>query len=507
MSANALGLGLPAQVGRYEALLPIGRGGMARVYLGRVQGIGGFERLVALKVMHEHLRDEPEFVRAFLAEAKLAARLRHPNIVSVLDAGHCDLGVYLAMDYVEGDTLSGLVHKASERGATVPIGIALRVLGDALIGLHETHELRDNGVLIGLVHRDFSPQNILVGVDGIARLTDFGVAKVTNAAGGTETGFIKGKLGYMSPEQARGRKLDRRADIWSAGVVAWELLTGVRLYPRGDDAATLLRIVSGKPTPLRAVRPDLDPAIEACVARALAPDTRERWESAEEFRRGLIDAWGGPIADVADVAAYVRREVAGTLEERARQISLRAEESPSRRAAVAPTLSAPRARFGKRRIGAAVALCTVAAGSVAWALHARTRPAAVASAPPLPPVGTTSTGPPIPEEPPAPPPPAAATVAAAAPSVRLVANAPVARLMVARRAIVPITPSKEISVTLAPAEAKRVIHVVAVSNDGRRANLDLPAGASSAVLRFDPPPKPRSAASVPELLPDTLRTP
>jgi serine/threonine protein kinase len=282
---------------------------MAAVYLAQQRGLGGFQREVALKLTHAHLREQPNWATELLEEAKIAARIQHPNVVQVLDVDDDPLGVFLVMQYVEGDSLAGLLRHAVTVERRLPNGIGLRILDDALAGLHAAHELRDGtGNLVGLVHRDFSPQNILVGVDGVARLTDFGVAKAADRAGFTRTGTIKGKFGYMSPEQVRDRPLDRRSDVWAAGVVAWEVFAGRRLYPSGDQASTLFRIVTEKPPPLRSVRPDVPCAVEEAIASALTIDVERRCPSAEELRQRILGAWTGQAAraERSELGAYVR---------------------------------------------------------------------------------------------------------------------------------------------------------------------------------------------------------
>ena len=226
-------------------MLPIGTGGMATVYLARVAVVGDVHREVALKLMHPFLNAEGrESTVSLVEEAKLAVRIRHPIVVSVVEVGDSPHGVFLVMEYVEGDTLSGLHRAVRAEGALMPLPIAGRILVDALAGLHAAHELRDDdGLLLDLVHRDFSPQNILVGTDGVTRLTDFGVAKASGRVNVTSSGIIKGKVAYMAPEQALGKRVDRRCDVWAAGVVAWEILAGQRLYRSEDQVAMLLKIV------------------------------------------------------------------------------------------------------------------------------------------------------------------------------------------------------------------------------------------------------------------------
>jgi serine/threonine-protein kinase len=314
---------LPELVGRYEVLLPIASGGMATVYLARTVGVGGFEREVALKLTHAHLRQNREFALDLIEEAKLAVRIRHQNVVSVLDVGEDQLGVFLVMDYIEGDTLAALSRAAASHGGLLPVRIGMRLLVDVLSGLHAAHELRDDaGRPVGLVHRDFSPQNILVGMDGHARLTDFGIARAATRLGHTSTGVVKGKLGYMSPEQARGQPLDRRSDIWAAGVVAWEVCTGRKLYDLENEAATLLRIVSERPPPARSVNLDIPEQLDQAIASALQLDRQQRCPNALTFARQLAAAAqaNNMLAEVEEVAGCVDELIAPRIERRRARI-------------------------------------------------------------------------------------------------------------------------------------------------------------------------------------------
>jgi eukaryotic-like serine/threonine-protein kinase len=315
---------MPSRVGRYELLAPIASGGMASVYLARARGVGGFEREVALKLTHAHLRENPDFGLVLLEEAKLAGRIRHTHVVSVLDVGEDPLGLYLVMDYVEGDTLHGLQRKhLAERRVPLPRGVGMRILLDALAGLQAAHELRgDDGESLGVVHRDFTPQNVLVGTDGVAKLADFGIAKATSRGGHTATGVIKGKARYMSPEQARGRPVDRRCDVWAAGVVAWELLAGRKMHDKVDDVPMLLRIVTEPPTKLRAAGVAVSTELEAAVASALEMDPERRCPTAVELARRLREAYertdrleepsrvGTLVADLAGAGVAARRKQA-----------------------------------------------------------------------------------------------------------------------------------------------------------------------------------------------------
>jgi hypothetical protein len=316
----------PERVGRYEILLPIAKGGMATVYLARAEGHGGFDRYVALKLTLPHLRSDPELAALLLDEAKLVAHIRHTHVVAVTDVGQDALGVFLVMDYVAGDTLSGLTRDAAAQGAPLPIPVALRILVDALEGLHAAHEHADeDGYPLHLVHRDFSPQNILVGTDGVGRLTDFGIAKAASRISTTAAGMIKGKMSYVSPEQARGTTLDRRCDLWAAGVIAWEIMCGRKLHPPNDQAS-LVSTVKREPPRIRTLVPDAPEAIESVIASVLKLDPNERPATAELFARDLAAAarGAGLLAERSDVAEHVKR-LAGPMlaDRRARLASAR----------------------------------------------------------------------------------------------------------------------------------------------------------------------------------------
>lgn len=320
MSAASSAAGaFPERVGKYELLLPLGTGGTATVYLARTRGVAGFEREVALKLVHAHLRADEESRLHLLEEARLAARIRHPNVVPVTEVDADACGVFLVMDYVEGEALSGLVRVLRDQNHRLPPRLTARIMNDALAGLHAAHELRDSqGQLVGLVHRDFSPQNILVGIEGVARLADFGVAKAASRTVRTKTGLVKGKVAYMSPEQARGHRVDRRCDVWAAGVVLWELITGRKLYDHEDDVATLLSVVTEEPPRLASVMQGVPHALDEAVAYALTSDVNNRCPSAETLRCMLESAWDecGGMATTAELGSFVRQTVGHKLAER-----------------------------------------------------------------------------------------------------------------------------------------------------------------------------------------------
>jgi eukaryotic-like serine/threonine-protein kinase len=297
------------RVDRYELVGEIASGGMATVYLARLTGVGGFQRFVAMKRLHPHLASEKEFVEMFLDEARIAARIHHPNVVPILEVGASQAGYFLVMEYIEGDTLARLLARAATRGKRLPIGIALRIALDTLSGLHAAHELRDDaGDPVQLVHRDVSPQNVLVGVDGVARITDFGVARAASRLTATRVGQLKGKIAYMAPEQAAGEEsLDRRADVFAAGIVVWEELAAKRLFKAENEAATLSRVMTELVPPLTSIVPGLSPALSAVVMRALerAPDAR--FSTCAQFADALEAAATGKerIATPRELAAYV----------------------------------------------------------------------------------------------------------------------------------------------------------------------------------------------------------
>ncbi len=297
---------------------------MGTVYLARVRGAGGFEREVALKLMHPHLRRESSFSRDLIEEAKIAVKIRHPNVVSIIDVGDDPFGLFLVMEYVEGDTLGGLHSRVFSESAEFPPGVGIRILLDAIAGLHAAHELCDEGGNpAGIIHRDFSPQNILVGIDGVGRLADFGIAKAASRLDHTQTGVIKGKVSYMAPEQAKGKPIDRRVDVWAAGVVAWQLLAGRRIHDSENELATLLKVATVTPPLLHEVGVNIAPEIEQVIARALTLDPAARWPTAKAFRQALTEAWRatGPLPEPEEVGECVQRLVGRKLAERRARVA------------------------------------------------------------------------------------------------------------------------------------------------------------------------------------------
>jgi len=226
--------------GRYELLMQMGTGGMATLYLARIRGPKNFEKLLAIKKIHEHLLGNAEFISMFRDEARIAALIHHPNVVSTYDLGEIDGAYFIAMEYVHGQTLRDVVKAALRRKDPLDWANAVRIVSDVAKGLHAAHELRSHeGEPLGVVHRDVSPQNVLVSYDGHVKLADFGVAYAAEKMTDTGAGMLKGKVSYMSPEQASGNVIDRRSDIFSLGTVLFEAVTQQRLFKEDTEAATL----------------------------------------------------------------------------------------------------------------------------------------------------------------------------------------------------------------------------------------------------------------------------
>lgn len=323
--------------GRYETLGAVASGGMATVHLGRAVAMGGFERFVAIKLMHPHLAEDPDFVAMFLDEARLAARVRHPNVVATLDVQQSDEGLFLVMEFVEGCSLTAIMRKLGATGTKLPVNIAGRVMIDALAGLHAAHELRgSDGHPLQLVHRDVSPANILVGADGVARLTDFGVARAEERISSTRGGELKGKVPYMPPEQLRAEPTDRRVDVYAAGVVLWEALVGRRLFRAPNEAALLGMILDGVQSSPRELRADVPTGVAQACMRALARNPAERFPTAAAFADELEHAAvrsGLGVASTRTVSKFVGGlDVARTVEE----VLAKHRERAAARAGVSP---------------------------------------------------------------------------------------------------------------------------------------------------------------------------
>jgi serine/threonine-protein kinase len=286
---SAIVVGLVGEIfGRYELLRKIATGGMGQVYLARQKGPVGFEKLMVVKRILPHLAEEDQFIEMFFDEARIAAHLNHPNIAQIFDLGDVDGTFYIAMEYVNGESLKQVMNRVRSIRSQIPLGLKVRIAADAAAGLHSAHQARNPaGKLLDFIHRDVSPQNILVGFNGFVKLIDFGVAKAATKVSNTVTGAIKGKYAYMSPEQARGGDLDHRSDIFGLGTILYEMLTEQRLFKRENENATLKAVISAKPAAPSTMGIAMPPAIDAICLKALEKKPDDRYQSAEDFQLAL----------------------------------------------------------------------------------------------------------------------------------------------------------------------------------------------------------------------------
>ena len=309
----------PLVIGRYALFDELAAGGMATVHLGRLLGPVGFGRTVAVKRLHAHYLKDPEFITMFMDEARIVARIRHPNVVPMVDVVQGDQGLFLVMEYVHGESLSRLMRSARQAEEPIPPRIVAAIMCGVLLGLHAAHETKGtDGVLLDVVHRDVSPQNVIVGSDCSARVLDFGIAKAAGRAQVTREGQIKGKLAYMAPEQIRGQ-VDRRTDVFAAAVVLWEMLAGRRLHGTAKDVDIISRIVQGNLTPPSQYARHVTPELDDIVMRALASDPKKRIASARDLALELERKVG--LASPSEVTAWVERLAADVLEARANLVT------------------------------------------------------------------------------------------------------------------------------------------------------------------------------------------
>jgi serine/threonine-protein kinase len=277
--------------GKYQLFASLGRGGMADVFLSVARGQMGFNKLAVIKRLRQALAEELSFRNMFLDEARLAARLSHPNIVHTYEVGEQNGVYFIAMEYLEGQSLNKILKEALRRKEGIEPEVSARIIADALGGLAYAHALADyDGRPLGIIHRDVSPHNIFVTYDGHTKVVDFGIAKAALSSTETEVGVLKGKVAYMSPEQAMGGRIDQRADLFAMGIVLWEMLARQRLMT-GESAANTLHKLMNEPIPrVSAAMPGIDPELEAIVGKALEKDPQYRWQSAAEMRDAL-EAW------------------------------------------------------------------------------------------------------------------------------------------------------------------------------------------------------------------------
>jgi len=304
--------------GRYELLRKLAAGGMGQVYLARQKGPVGFQKLLVVKRLLPHLSEDDEFIQMFLDEARIAALLNHPNIAQIYDLGEVDGTYYIAMEYVHGEAISDVLKRALQRRGAMPIAFKCRVIADAAAGLDAAHHARSpSGRKLALIHRDVSPQNVLVGFNGSVKIIDFGVAKAANKFSQTNVGQIKGKHAYMSPEQARGEPLDNRSDVFGLGTVFYEILTNTRLFKRESEMATLKAVVGARVTPPSEVAPGIPKALDAVVLKALARNREERFATAGDMQLAIEDFLFKQQlpGTTAHLAAFMKELYAEELEE------------------------------------------------------------------------------------------------------------------------------------------------------------------------------------------------
>ena len=289
------------RLGKYKLIAELGHGGMADVLLAMCEGPAGtgFTKLVVVKRVREHLAHDPEFIAMLVDEARITARLNHPNVVQTLEVGYENDEYFLALEFLDGQPLRRLQSRGAHRRTPLDRELAYVIIADTLAGLDHAHALTDyDGAPLGIVHRDVTPHNIFVTYEGIVKVVDFGIAKATGRAVETKHGIVKGKIRYMSPEQAMGKDVDCRTDLFAVGILLWEAATGKRFWPDTDDYALVSRLISGgyERSP-RAVNPEVPLAMDAICRKALAFDPEERYDTAAALREDLEAFLGDKILD------------------------------------------------------------------------------------------------------------------------------------------------------------------------------------------------------------------
>src|SRR5687768_12307318 len=292
MSGVPAGAGslLGKRLGKYEILALLALGGTAEIYLARIGGAAGFEKYVVVKCLHDHLADDQTFVKMFLDEARLAACLDHSNIVQTMELGEHNNRYFMVMEFLAGLSLAMIVRRAGERlpGGKIPTQLVLNMTAQSCAGLHYAHERTANGKPLNIVHRDISPQNLVISFEGVVKVVDFGIAKAELRETKTQSGTIKGKFAYMSPEQCIATNVDRRTDVFALGVIAHELLTGKRLFKRPSPYETYQAVLECNVPPPSKENHELDPALDPIIMKAVAKDKDERYPTAEAFGDAIL---------------------------------------------------------------------------------------------------------------------------------------------------------------------------------------------------------------------------
>jgi hypothetical protein len=278
------------RLGKYEILALLALGGTAEIYLARIGGHAGFEKYVVVKCLHDHLADDQDFVKMFLDEARMSAMLDHSNVVQTLELGEYDNRYYMVMEFLAGLSLAMVVRRAAERipGGMIPVPLVLNLAAQACAGLHYAHERTSNGKPLHMVHRDISPQNLVISFEGVVKVVDFGIARAEYRETKTKAGTIKGKFAYMSPEQCVANNVDRRTDVFALGVIVHELLTGKRLFKRNSPYETYQAVLECAVEPPSKVNNQLDPALDPIIMKAVAKDKDHRYPTAEAFGDAML---------------------------------------------------------------------------------------------------------------------------------------------------------------------------------------------------------------------------
>jgi serine/threonine protein kinase len=314
----------PIKFGKYLLLDRIAVGGMAEVYAAKAFGAAGFERLLAIKRILPTMGEDPEFIEMFVDEARIAAQLSHANIVQVIELGKHEESYFIAMEYVSGRDVRQLNERFRKIGRPMPVPQASFILSRVCEALDYAHRKRDaHGAPLGIVHRDISPQNVLVSFDGSVKLIDFGIAKAESRFSKTQAGILKGKFSYMSPEQVKGHPVDHRSDIFAAGVLLWEMLCGQKLFTGDSDIALLEKVRAAVVPPPRKLNPSLSEGLEAVVLRALAADPRDRYQWASEMHDDLLPYthFGGAPYGSRQLSEWVREEFRAEQEKEATRVA------------------------------------------------------------------------------------------------------------------------------------------------------------------------------------------